>query len=49
MLTGMSADTDDGGGLVDDIDYCPLNPNPDQADSDGGGIGDDCDLPSRCG
>jgi hypothetical protein len=37
-------DTDtDVDGVADCIDNCPAIPNPDQADSDGDGIGDACD------
>ena len=37
-------DDDDDDGITDNVDNCPL-PNPDQADSDGDGIGDVCDTP----
>ena len=30
----------DGDGVLDDADNCPAVPNPDQADSDGDGVGD---------
>lgn len=33
----------DGDGIPDDVDNCPLTPNPNQADADGDGIGDECD------
>ncbi len=33
----------DGDGIVDALDNCPLDPNPDQADADADGIGDVCD------
>jgi expansin (peptidoglycan-binding protein) len=35
----------DNDGILDFEDNCPDHPNPDQADSDGNGIGDICDLP----
>ena len=34
---------DDGDGIVDEIDNCPLTPNPDQNDADGNGFGTACD------
>ena len=34
----------DGDGIEDDIDNCPYAYNPDQADSDGDGKGDQCDI-----
>jgi hypothetical protein len=43
-----SADTD-GDGVDDGLDNCPINPNPDQADSDGDKRGDACEdmVPPR--
>jgi len=35
----------DGDGIADDIDNCPNDENPNQADADGDSIGDVCDLP----
>ena len=34
----------DGDGVMDDFDNCPADPNPDQADGDGNGVGDACDT-----
>ena len=34
---------DDGDGVTDSVDNCPLTPNSDQADLDGDGIGSECD------
>lgn len=33
----------DGDGIPDIFDNCPNTPNPDQADTDGDGVGDSCD------
>ncbi|MHB1317237.1 MAG: thrombospondin type 3 repeat-containing protein [Anaerolineae bacterium] len=38
------APDNDGDGISDDVDNCPLNPNADQADGDGDGMGDVCDA-----
>ncbi|HVF61371.1 MAG TPA: choice-of-anchor P family protein [Thermoanaerobaculia bacterium] len=37
------ADADDDG-ILDVVDNCPVNPNADQADGDGDGVGDACDA-----
>jgi len=39
---GPAAD-DDGDGILDDDDNCPVVFNPDQADADGDGVGNACD------
>ncbi|MGH8189323.1 MAG: thrombospondin type 3 repeat-containing protein, partial [Steroidobacteraceae bacterium] len=41
----LGGDTD-GDGVCDKTDNCPLVANPNQADSDGDGIGDACDTPT---
>ena len=35
----------DNDGIINEIDNCPLTPNPDQVDSDNDGAGDACDPP----
>jgi len=43
------AEDNDGDGVIDADDNCPLIPNPNQADSDGDGRGDACEgLPTGC-
>lgn len=39
----LPATDTDGDGIDDDVDNCPSVSNPDQADSDGNGIGDACE------
>jgi cysteine-rich repeat protein len=39
----------DHDGLVNNADNCPRTPNPDQADTDGDGLGDACAPPAVCG
>jgi hypothetical protein len=43
LVTVNAADTD-GDGVVDPFDNCPRRPNTDQADQNGNGVGDACDL-----
>ena len=45
MVEGMSCDQDDDGdGITDVLDNCPLNANPQQSDADADGSGDACDV-----
>jgi hypothetical protein len=39
---GPPVNDTDNDGILDNVDNCPLTPNPDQLDSDGNGIGDAC-------
>ncbi|MEM9566311.1 MAG: lamin tail domain-containing protein, partial [Actinomycetota bacterium] len=41
---GYGSDDLDGDGITNDVDNCPTDPNADQADGDGDGIGDVCDA-----
>ncbi len=41
-----TAEDSDGDGVSDDLDNCPVNPNPGQEDGDGDGVGNVCD---NCG
>ena len=44
-LTGLGCVDSDGDGIFDADDNCPNTPNADQADADGDGLGDVCDVP----
>ena len=46
MITGFFSNPNDsdGDGILNNLDNCPTNANPDQADLDGDGVGDICDL-----
>lgn len=47
-LGGACVDTD-GDGVCDSVDNCPAVPNPNQADSNGNGVGDVCEPPiAKC-
>lgn len=41
---GSTIDDRDGDGIVNNQDNCPYRANPDQADADGDGIGDVCEV-----
>lgn len=40
----VASEDDDGDGMCDNTDNCPVHPNPDQSDFDHDGQGDACDL-----
>jgi len=42
-FTAGDLNDDDGDGILNRVDNCPQNPNPDQRDSDQDGVGDVCD------
>ena len=45
-FTTLHFDNDfDNDGILNEVDNCPLTPNPDQLDSDNDGAGDACDPP----
>lgn len=46
LITGFFSNPNDsdGDGILNNLDNCPTNANPDQADLDGDGVGDICDL-----
>ncbi|NRB38161.1 MAG: S8 family serine peptidase [Pseudomonadales bacterium] len=45
-FTTLHFDNDfDNDGVLNEVDNCPLTPNPDQLDSDNDGAGDACDTP----
>ena len=46
MVVNSSGDNDSDG-ICDDVDNCPNDYNPNQADCDSDGIGDVCDLDTQ--
>ena len=44
----VDVDADDDG-IPDVVDNCPVDPNADQSDGDGNGVGDACDTPDTAG
>ncbi|HEV7735161.1 MAG TPA: hypothetical protein VGR62_23525 [Candidatus Binatia bacterium] len=47
VVVALSAADTDGDGVSDDLDDCPITPDPLQSDLDGDGVGDACDLASH--
>ena len=45
---GVAAPDEDGDGVPDADDNCPELANPDQADADGNGVGDACQIVANC-
>ena len=44
VAAGSTLSDFDGDGIADEMDNCPTQYNPDQADGDGNGVGDVCDV-----
>jgi hypothetical protein len=42
----MTLDDSDNDGIIDSVDNCPFDYNPEQADTNSNGIGDACDEPT---